>query len=377
MNGVTISTNDEMVIKLLHYFITEEGYHPIILHGVKDEIWLENLDSDYKIVRIVSNYIHNDEQLNYDMLRTKQIVKTIKKKTFSHNMNTLSFFVNLGDNVHLESDNCFYVKKNSDLKKYNLVIDAFPDIINKLKFKESGMKLFLKVTDDINKASEEENRKAEDVFKSKKPYITYTLMIINVLVFLSMYLFGNGSEDVFTLIKFGALHKSFILDGQVYRLITSMFLHIGIIHLLFNLYVLYVIGSQIESFYGKIRYLIIYFLSGIIGGLFSCVLSNGLSAGASGAIFGLLGSILYFGYNYRVYLGNVLKSQIIPLIIINLGLDLLLPNIDIWAHIGGLIGGVLVSMAVGVKYKSTKSDQVNGAILTTILTVFLLFLLLK
>ena len=100
MNGVTISTNDEMVIKLLHYFITEEGYHPIILHGVKDEIWLENLDSEYKIVRIVSNYIHNDEQLSYDTLRTNQIIKTIKKKTFSHSMNTLSFFVNLGENVH-------------------------------------------------------------------------------------------------------------------------------------------------------------------------------------------------------------------------------------------------------------------------------------
>ena len=75
MNGISISTNDEMVIKLLHYFITEEGYHPVILHGVKDEIWLENLDSDYKIIRIVSNYIHNDEQLNVDLLRTKHIIK--------------------------------------------------------------------------------------------------------------------------------------------------------------------------------------------------------------------------------------------------------------------------------------------------------------
>ena len=106
MNGVSISTNDEMVIKLFHYFITEEGYHPIILHGVKDEIWLENLENEYKIIRIVSNYIHNDEQLNYDLFKTNQIIKTIKKKTFSTNMNILNFFVNLGDNVHLELSNC-------------------------------------------------------------------------------------------------------------------------------------------------------------------------------------------------------------------------------------------------------------------------------
>ena len=156
-----------------------------------------------------------------------------------------------------------------------------------------------------------------------------------------------------------------------------MFLHIGLVHLLFNLYVLYVIGSQIETFYGKVRYTLIYLLSGVIGGLFSCVLTDGISAGASGAIFGLLGSLLYFGYHYRVYLGNVLKSQIIPMILINLGLGFVLSGIDIYADIGGLIGGVLVSMAVGVKYKSSTSDKVNGCILTTILVGFLLFLLLK
>ena len=377
MNGVSISTNDEMVIKLLHYFITEEGYHPIILHGVKDEIWLENLENEYKIIRIVSNYIHNDEQLNYDLFKTTQIVKTIKKKTFSTSMTTLNFFVNLGDNVHLELDNCCYVKKNSDLKKYETVLNAFPDIMNKLKFKEKGINLFLKITDDINRASEEENKKAEDIFAPKKPYITYGLLIINVVIFFLMYILGNGSEDVSTLIKFGALHKDFVLNGEVYRLITSAFLHIGIIHLLFNMYVLYVVGSQIESFYGKLKYLIIYLISGIIGGLFSCTLSPYLSAGASGAIFGLLGSLLYFGYHYRVYLGNVLKSQIIPMIIINLGLGFVLKGIDIYAHIGGLIGGVLISMALGVKYKSTKSSRINGFILTTILVGFMIFLLLK
>ena len=377
MNGVSISTNDEMVIKLLHYFITEEGYHPIILHGVKDEIWLENLDSDYKIIRIVSNYIHNDEQLNFDQFKTNQIIKTIKKKTFSHSMTTLNFFVNLGENVHLESDNCFYVKKNSDLKKYNMVTTAFPDIIDKLKFKESGLNLFLKITNDINRASEEENEKAEDIFSPKRPYMTYALMLINVIVFIAMYVFGKGSEDTTTLLNFGALHKYFVLNGEPYRLITSMFLHIGIIHLLFNMYVLYVIGAQIENFYGKIKYLIIYLVSGIVGGLFSCLFSNYVSAGASGAIFGLLGSLLYFGYHYRVYLGNVLKSQIIPMIVINLAIGFILPGIDIYAHIGGLIAGVLISMAVGVKYKSTTSNKVNGCILTSILIGFLVFLLLK
>ena len=79
---MNLTTNSEdIVMKLLHYFITEKNYNPVVLYGAKNEIWLENLNSDYKIIRIVSNYIHNDEQLNFDIYRTKQIMKSIKKKT--------------------------------------------------------------------------------------------------------------------------------------------------------------------------------------------------------------------------------------------------------------------------------------------------------
>ena len=101
--AVNIELDDKNVIvmKLLHYFITEKNYNPIILQGAENEIWLENMDEDYKIVRIVSNYIHNDEQFRFDMFKTKRIVKKIQKKTFSLHVNTLSFFLDLGDNVNL------------------------------------------------------------------------------------------------------------------------------------------------------------------------------------------------------------------------------------------------------------------------------------
>ena len=75
--GIKIELDDKNVIvmKLLHYFITDKNYNPIILQGAENEIWLENMDEDYKIVRIVSNYIHNDEQFRFDMFKTKRIVK--------------------------------------------------------------------------------------------------------------------------------------------------------------------------------------------------------------------------------------------------------------------------------------------------------------
>ena len=106
----------------------------------------------------------------------------------------------------------------------------------------------------------------------------------------------------------------------------------------------------------------------------SLAITNSLSLGASGAIFGLLGSILYFGYHYRVYLSQAIKSQIIPLIVLNLFLGFILSGVDNAAHIGGLIGGILVSMMAGVKYKSSTMEKVNGLILTIIFTLFLIYL---
>lgn len=383
MEEIIIDKNDEIVMKLLHYFITEKNYSPIVLHGAKNEIWLENMDANsYEIVRIVSNYIHNDEQLNYDLFKTKQITKKIKRKTFTFNMDVLSIFVNLNDQVDLNKVNvnhidCANVKKVSDLNKYDFIMNNYPEITVDTDFKEEGLNLFMKITSDITRKNEEESYKAEDVFKPKKPIVTYALIAINIVMFLLLNTVGNGSDDVKTLIDFGALHQSLVQAGDYYRLITCSFLHIDIFHIFFNMYALYIVGSQIESFYGKGKYLCIYLFSAIMGSLFSCLFTDAVSAGASGAIFGLFGALIYFGNHYKVYLGNVIHSQIIPILLLNFALGFMIDGIDLSAHIGGLIGGFIISMALGVKYKSTKSEKINGLIITTIFTIFMLYLNFK
>ena len=117
--NVLLDEKNVLTMKLLHYFITEKNYNPIILQGVENEIWLENLDEDCKIVRIVSGYIHNNEQFEFDVFKTKRILKKIKKKTFSFSMNVMSIFLDLGDNVTKISDDpklmCINVKEESDL----------------------------------------------------------------------------------------------------------------------------------------------------------------------------------------------------------------------------------------------------------------------
>lgn len=376
MSNVMMTEIDETVMKLLHYFITQKGYNPIVLHGAENEIWLENFENDYNIIRIVSNYIHNDEQFNFDLFKTNRIMKSIKKKTMSLNIKTLSIFVNVGDNVHKLDDNnkfnnilCVNVKEVKELEKYDFIISEFPDINKYEGYKEHGFELFTKITEDINKKNQEDAIKAEEVFKKKTPFITYGLIFISVLVYVLMALGGKN-----IILWYGANIPDFIRSGQIYRLVSSMFIHGGIVHLLCNMYALYVVGPQLESYLGRIKYLLIYLISGITGNLLSMTFTSGVSVGSSGAIFGLFGALLYFGFHYRVYLGSVLKSQIIPLIVINLGLGFLVSGVDNAAHIGGLIGGVLTTIALGVKYKSSNFEKVNGVIVALIYIAFLIYM---
>ena len=375
-NEILMDDKNVLVMKLLHYFIIDKNYNPIILQGVENEIWLENLEEDYKVVRIVSSYIHNDEQFNFDMFKTKRIVKKIKKKTLSFNINTLSIFLDLGDNVSqdihaIPNVECVKINTESDFKKSEVIKKEFPDLTKKLKYSEEGIALFAKITSDINEHNKKDAKKINAVFKNKFPMITYWLIAVNVILYVIPILFGQYND----LINNYSVWGPAIREGQYYRLLTGIFLHGGILHLLFNCYALYVIGAQVENFLGRIKFIIIYLVSGITGALFSVIFGgNFASIGASGAIFGLLGALVYFGYHYRVYLGTVIKSQIIPLIVLNLLLGFCVSGIDNFAHIGGLIGGTLMSIALGVKDKSSWFERMNGWIITIIFLAFSIYM---
>ena len=209
----------------------------------------------------------------------------------------------------------------------------------------------------------------DKILEPKKPYITIGIMVLLVLVYLYSVI---SNENV--LVFYWGLNKLFVQNGEVYRLLTGTLIHIDLLHLLCNLYALFVVGSMVEGYYGRKKYPIIYVVSAITGSLLSISMSDGFSIGASGAIFGLLGSVLFFGYHYRVYFGSVILGKVIPVIIINLGIGFMISGIDNFAHIGGLIGGFLISKALGINSKDKKSDKINGIILSVIYIGFLVFL---
>ena len=291
-------------------------------------------------------------------------------------MPVVSIYTSLGEDINLPKEKdilSVYIRRESDINNKSL-IEIFPDIVDKTTHKEKGIDLFVKISEDINKDTYKKNSKIDKIFSKKNPIITYGIMIVCLIMLVVMYIDGNPN-NINTLIKYGANVDTLTKNGEYFRLFTCMFLHIGIIHFVLNMYSLYILGPQVESFFGKIKYLFIYLFSGMCGSILSIAFShNVISAGASGAIFGLLGCILYFGYYYRAYLGNIVRSQILPIIILNLGIGFMISGIDNAAHIGGLLGGIIASMAVGVPDKSSKFERINGITILVIYTAFIIYL---
>ena len=182
---IRLNNSDLLIMNLVHYFITEENYNPVVLHGVSDEIWLENMDKDYKLIRIVSHYIHNEEQLNFDKFKVGKILLNLKKKTFSLNLPVISIYTNLGEDVTLEnSDNALNILINNlaDIKNEHL-LEIFPSIVEKTRHEEKGIELFMKISENINKESFEKSKRVEKIFSMKQPIITYTFMSVCIFIF--------------------------------------------------------------------------------------------------------------------------------------------------------------------------------------------------
>lgn len=369
--SLSINSKDEIIMRLVHYFVTEEDYQPIIVNGVKNEIWLENLDAPYRIVRINSNYIHNIDQLKIDNYKVKNVSKQIKKKTFSFKLKTLNILLDLNQDINIPKDkniDTFKITSLKDVRKDKGLASLYPKLKTFTVKNDSSLDFIIKITNDINRKTEKANKSYEELFKPKKIVIVKALIVINII----MYIITMLNQDLFNALL---LNPDLVLKGEYWRLITAAFLHGNIIHLLVNMYSLNIIGTQIENFLGRFKFLIIYFGSTFTASLMSALITRGLSVGASGAIFGLLGSLLYFGWHYRLYFGTALRSQIIPVIMLNLLIGFSMSNIDNAAHIGGLIGGVFISTAVGINEKTDKASKINGLITSIIYIGFLLYLL--
>lgn len=193
--------------------------------------------------------------------------------------------------------------------------------------------------------------------RQQKAWITMTLIVLNILYFVYLEAVGS-SEDVLFMLEHGAMFGPLALDGhEYYRLLTAVFMHFGINHIVNNMLVLFVLGDNLERALGKIKYLLFYLLCGVGANAVSMLFDMGqqthaVSVGASGAIFGVIGGLLYAVLVNRGRLEDLSSSQLIIMIIFSLYFGFTSTGVDNVAHVAGLVIGIVLAMLLYRKPKA-------------------------
>ena len=189
----------------------------------------------------------------------------------------------------------------------------------------------------------------KSVEELRKEPVTAGVIFLNILAFVIVEITGS-SQNTMHMLDWGAAYTPMIVQGgEYYRLFTCMFLHFGIEHLLNNMLVLFVLGSRLEQVIGKIRFLLIYLLGGLLGNVFSlCMelhsMDFAVSAGASGAVFAVMGAMIYIVIRNKGWLGDLSARQILIMAAFSLYFGFTSTGVDNTAHIGGLVSGLLLAV---------------------------------
>lgn len=171
--------------------------------------------------------------------------------------------------------------------------------------------------------------------------VSFIIILLNFFIFCLMELNG-GSENTNVLIDFGAIEPNLVIySKEYYRLFTAMFLHIGYMHIIANSWAIWLFGSRFEAYVSKGTFIFVYLISGISASLLSLFFSGSVSAGASGAIMGILGGMLSYSFVNGKSIGGFSLYFIILFVIVSFSFDFIIPGIDNAAHLGGFIAGAV------------------------------------
>ena len=298
--------------------------------------------------------ITNDRDENIDIVEAEEYLETLNRP-FSLNVVVLS------DENHI----------NSNLGNVNKIV-VHKTNYNML-YSDPGCRPLVGIIQDVGKRVRMSPKEIRDKYFGYKS-ITLIIIALNIIMFLittcmiysklndtsiswgisTAYIPDSVKNRVsnLVLIFLGAKYSPLIYEGEIWRLVTSAFLHGSLLHIACNMYMLYIIGPQIEKIFGKIKYILIYFVSCITSSILSMIINpDSISVGASGGIFGLMGALLAFALVERNNINKEYTMGLIKIIGINFIIGLVVINIDNAAHIGGFIGGIILS---GLLYKYTK-----------------------
>ncbi len=188
-----------------------------------------------------------------------------------------------------------------------------------------------------------------------------TVVVVNIVIFIALSFMGD-TENADFMYRHGACYLPAVENGEYYRLIVSMFLHFGFYHIVYNMLSLIFLGDILEIHVGAVRYLIIYLLGGIAGNILSLEVSRqtgsyAVSAGASGAIFAVIGALFYIALRNRGQFGDRNMKKLILVVVLMVMQGMVDKGVDGYAHIGGLIGGFILAVLLYHKKRSVNNYE--------------------
>lgn len=205
-----------------------------------------------------------------------------------------------------------------------------------------------------------------DIYRIRdKAYINITLIAVNVIVFLYLEITGDTENTMF-MMRHGAIYEPLVVSqGEYYRLLTAMFLHFGASHLVNNMLVLFVLGERLERVLGHVKYFIFYMVTGISANIISLAIHMGkdyaaVSAGASGAIFGVVGGLAYVIAINHGRLDGLTNKRLGFIVFLTLYQGFTATGIDNWAHIGGLVTGLVLGILLYRKHRAATRIDMEG-----------------
>ncbi|WP_026700298.1 rhomboid family protein [Salibacterium aidingense] len=371
--------------KLIHHLVIKENARILDISPDKKQIWMEMEKQGRKAaVRIAKIEYDWMNQLEKDVEQAKDSFRRVKKMILGRNLQFYNIYVSSYPPVDLRTPLGEHLQQENRIHLYFLSRDPSGEIADSAETilrdvgaetkwnplmdgtdeeHENEARHYRKEVQHKQQALEKQDR---SLLMFSRPRAIYPILAAIFLIFL--WLEQNGeSTNIVTLIEYGAKYNPAILDGEWWRLVTSMFLHIGFFHLIMNSLALFYIGGAVERMYGMFRFIIIYFTAGLFGSLASFAFNEQVSAGASGAIFGCFGALLYFGIIHRKLFFRTMGLNVLVILGINLAFGFAVPAVDNGAHIGGLAGGFLASSLVHLPGHGAKITQFPAIVLIPVL----------
>ena len=353
--------------KLANSLIAEHGYRIIQLFENQKELWLEKIENKKApIIRLLLHNLDWSNAMQRDIEFTAANGERVRKQIGRHELNVVNIYVSQFPPVD---------EYEFRLNKPFVHIDGNKTMVSSILFAEGqydegfrrlseriASEVSFSINDDYSAEDVELVKRAaldyaikkvkteRAILLNGKPFFTYVFIAIQLAVFFWLQMHG-GSTNTSTLIKYGAKVNQMIVEGEWWRFITPVFLHIGFVHLAMNTLALYFLGTEVERIFGNLRFLVIYLFAGVTGFIASFIFSANLSAGASGAIFGCFGALLYFGVIFPKLFFRTMGLNLLVVLGINLMIGFSASGIDNAGHLGGLVGGFLAAGVVHLPKK--------------------------